>query len=199
MTARIPVLKETKRMTGMGISLEAITPGQRSWTALLALQQRKMGNSSYFNSWECHLLICFCLSSGFEYADSANKRDFGNNGKAGVIFLSFPASPSWCWHLLEQLLLGTEHVLLSLWDFFLLFFSAVPGKLPPHKCPLVHSKLMAQKTIPTFIFGCFRELFLWPATQWWLLKLFYWIHYFYYFCTEAEMRKQQFENVNCLA
>lgn len=87
MTAGIPVLEETKRMTGMGISLGAITPGQGSWTALLALQQQKMVNSSSFNSSECHLLICFCLSSGFEYADSANKIDFGNNGKAGVIFL----------------------------------------------------------------------------------------------------------------
>lgn len=28
-----------------------------------------------------------------------------------------------------------------------------------------------------------------------LLKLFYWIHYFYYCYTEAEMRKQLFENL----
>lgn len=56
--------------------------------ALLALQQQKMVFSFYFNSLERHLLVCFCLSSGFVYADSANKIDFGNNGKTGVIFVS---------------------------------------------------------------------------------------------------------------
>lgn len=126
-TARIPALKETKRMTGVGISSGAITPGQRSWTALLALQQQKMVNSSCFNSWECHLLICFCLSSAFEYADSANQIDFGNNGKIGVIFLSsFPDSPAWCWHCLHRALGG-----------FFCWPRAVPGKLTPPKPPLV--------------------------------------------------------------
>lgn len=166
MTARIPVLTETKRMTGMAISLGTITAGQRSWMALLALQQQNMVFSFYFNSLERHLLVCFCLSSGFVYADSANKIDFGNNGKTGVIFLSsLSDSLAWCWHLLEQLLLGTEDVLLSLWGFFCPRLYQV--NYLPRSLPWSSPKLMGARTENnTHVhFWLLRELFLWPITQ----------------------------------
>lgn len=159
MTARIPVLTETKRMTGMAISLGTITAGQRSWMALLALQQQKMVFSFYFNSLERHLLVCFCLSSGFVYADSANKIDFGNNGKTGVIFLSsLSDSLACCWA--QRMCCCHCGV-----------FSAGPGLYQVNYLPLSllwsSPKLMGARTENnTHVhFWLLRELFLWPITQ----------------------------------